>query len=98
MTNIQDDVQENIQKEIQDILNVDENVLKVRIEFIQQKIKDHAALLREKLDVTTVTKELIENSDFKKWYIASEVLKQTYINGDTFNRLLYLCLKRATKI
>ena len=93
MTN---DTQE-IPVELQEILDIEEDVLEVRMIFIQQQLKDHSIGLRRKLDSTAPTKELIEEEDFRKWYIAAEVLKQSYANSDTFNRLLYYMFEQCNK-
>lgn len=93
MTN---DTQE-IPEELQEILDIEDDILEVRMIFIQQQLKDHSIGLRRKLDATKPTKELIEEEDFKKWYIAAEVLKQSYANSDTFNRLLYYMFEQCHK-
>ena len=93
MTN---DTQE-IPVELQEILDIEDDVLEVRMIFIQQQLKDHSIGLRRKLDSTAPTKELIEEEDFRKWYIAAEVLKQSYANSDTFNRLLYYMFEQCNK-
>jgi hypothetical protein len=90
------DTQE-IPVELQEILDIEDEVLEVRMIFIQQQLKDHSIGLRRKLDSTAPTKELIEEEDFRKWYIAAEVLKQSYANSDTFNRLLYYMFEQCNK-
>ena len=96
MTNVTDNTDE-LPVELQEILDIDEEILGVRMIFIQQQLKDHSIALRRKLDSTKPTKELIDEPDFRKWYIAAEVLKQSYANSDTFNRLLYYMFEQCNK-
>jgi hypothetical protein len=96
MTNVTDNTDE-LPVELQEILDIDEEILGVRMIFIQQQLKDHSIALRRKLDSTKPTKELIDEPDFRKWYIAAEVLKQSYANSDTFNRLLYYMYEQCNK-
>lgn len=93
MTNIDEELTE----EIQELLNIDDDTLEVRMIFIQQQLKDHSLSLRRELDSTQSTKDLIEEESFRKWYIAAEVLKQSYANSDTFNRLLYYMFEQCNK-
>ena len=78
-------------------MSIEDDVLNVRMIFIQQQLKDHSIGLRRGLDATKPTKELIDEDNFKKWYIAAEVLKQSYANSDTFNRLLYYMFEQCNK-
>ncbi len=83
--------------DVQELLNIEDDVLEVRMIFIQQQLKDRSIDLRRSLDSTSLTKELIDEENFKKWYIASEVLKQTYANSDTFNRILYYMYEQCNR-
>tara|TARA_R110000824_G_scaffold164685_14_gene341093 strand:+ start:1267 stop:1659 length:393 start_codon:yes stop_codon:yes gene_type:complete len=90
-------VAEQIDEEFDKILDIADDVLEVRMIFIQQQLKDYSLKLRRSLDSTTPTKELIEVEEFKKWYIAAEVLKQTYAKSGTYNRLLYYMYEQSHK-
>ena len=52
---------EAVEKEISEILSLDEEVLNVRMIFIQQQLKDYSMNLRRKLDATTPTVDIIES-------------------------------------
>lgn len=70
------------------IIDINDDLLDVRVSMIKKELYNKCASLRESLDENKSSQELVSDVDFKKWVICNEVYNMIDKNVD-FYRMTY---------
>ena len=79
------------------VLNVDEERLKYRVEYIKENLVQLSKKLRELIPKDLTDKELTQDNTFKQWVIVNSIYDASMKDEshDGFNRMLYFLFDKA---
>ena len=82
---------------VEELVNVDEDRLVYRIDYIRENLLQLTTKLRDKVPQNIGDQDLIEDSAFKQWVIVNSIYDASMKdeNNDDFNRMLYFLFDRA---
>ena len=82
---------------VEELVNVDEDRLVYRIDYIRENLLQLTTKLREKVPQNINDQDLIEDSAFKQCVIVNSIYDASMKdeNNDDFNRMLYFLFDRA---
>ena len=81
----------------EEILEVDEEKLVYRIEYIKQKLLQISTALRGKIPPDLTDQDLTEDNVFKQWVIVNSIYDASNRDesNDSFNRMLYYLFDKS---
>ena len=84
-------------EEMGKLLDVDDDSLNTRVEFIRSKMIDAAETLRKEIPEDIHNKDLIHNDYFKQWFIANSIYDASLkdIQNEGINRMLYFMFEET---
>ena len=81
----------------EEILEVDEDKLVYRVDYIKEKLLQMSTALREKIPSDLTDQDLTEDNAFKQWVIVNSIYDASNSDesNDNFNRMLYYLFDKS---
>ena len=81
----------------EEILEVDEDKLVYRVDYIKEKLLQMSTALREKIPSDLTDQDLTEDNVFKQWVIINSIYDASNSDesNDNFNRMLYYLFDKS---
>ena len=78
-------------EQIEEIINVEEDRLKYRVEYIRENLLQLSQKLREKIPQNLTDQDLTQDNTFKNWVVVNSIYYASTkdADGEGFNRMLY---------
>ena len=82
---------------MEELLDVDEEKLKYRLDYIKENLVQMSQKLREEIPDNLTDQDLTEHNVFRNWVIVNSIYDASIKdeNNDDFNRMLYFLFDRA---